>query len=159
MVSWAQKQDKGKLSARENHSPPPRSRVTLHVTVIKGAVRKPEKPNGPVCRCYLYHKATGALFPLCAGAGSACLPFSSLDLVSSCCHVSTFSFALSDDLEGVSGLRGLGWGLGLLLAGLQLRAARPPASSICGRSSSREALHWDLTTACPRATFLLPRVV
>lgn len=61
MVSWAQKQDKGKLSARENHPPPPpRSRVTLYVTVIKGAVRKPEKPNGPVCRCYLYHKATGA---------------------------------------------------------------------------------------------------
>lgn len=64
VVSWAQKQDKGKLSARENHlsppAPPPRSRVTLYVTVIKGAVRKPEKPNGPVCRCYLYHKATGA---------------------------------------------------------------------------------------------------
>lgn len=61
VVSWAQKQDKGKLSARENHPPsPPRSRVTLYVTVIKGAVRKPEKPNGPVCRCYLYHKATGA---------------------------------------------------------------------------------------------------
>ena len=73
MVSWAQKQAKGKLSTRENYSPPPRSCVTLHVTVIKGAVRKPEKPNGPVCRCYLYHKATGALFPLCAGAGSACL--------------------------------------------------------------------------------------
>lgn len=40
--------------------PPPRSRVTLYVTVIKGAVHKPEKPNGPVCRCHLYHKATGA---------------------------------------------------------------------------------------------------
>lgn len=52
---------KGKLSACENHPlPPPRSRVTLYVTVIKGAVHKPEKPNGPVCRCHLYHKATGA---------------------------------------------------------------------------------------------------
>lgn len=59
---WAQKQEKGKLSACENHPPPPplRSRVTPYVTVIKGAVHKPEKPNGPVCRCHLYHKATGA---------------------------------------------------------------------------------------------------
>lgn len=58
--SWAQKQEKGKLSACENHPPPPRSRVTPYVTVIKGAVHKPEKPNGPVCRCHLYHTATGA---------------------------------------------------------------------------------------------------
>lgn len=86
-VSWAQKQDKGKLSARENHPPPhhPRSRVTLYVTVIKGAVHKPEKPNGPVCRCYLYHKATGAFISTVRRCWehlpSLALKASSLDLV------------------------------------------------------------------------------
>lgn len=86
VVSWAQKQDKGKFSARENHPPPPpRSRVTLYVTVIKGAVRKPEKPNGPVCRCYLYHKATGAFISTVHWCWerlpSLALKASSLDLV------------------------------------------------------------------------------
>lgn len=84
-MSWAQKQDKGKLSARENHPPPPRSPVTLYVTVIKGAVRKPEKPNGPVCRCYLYHKATGAFISTVRWCWerlpSLALKASSLDLV------------------------------------------------------------------------------
>lgn len=78
-------------------TPPPRSRVTLYVTVIKGAVHKPEKPNGPVCRCHLYHKATGAfistvgLLVLGARLPSLALKAFCLDLAATCLHVSSFS--------------------------------------------------------------------
>lgn len=111
MVSWIQKQDKGKFSARENHPPPPRSRVTLYVTVIKGAVRKPEKPNGPVCRCYLYHKATGA-FIFAVRWCWECLPslalkISSLDLSHRCPHVSPFSLLFWMNCTGCQGVEAL----------------------------------------------------
>lgn len=149
-MSWAQKQDKGKLSARENHPPaPPRSRVTLYVTVIKGAVRKPEKPNGPVCRCYLYHKATGAFI----STGRWCrehllsLAFESLLFGPSqrCPHVSTLSLLFWVNCKGCQGLEagagGPGWWVGL-----QLQVASSPAGSI-SHSASRELCDWDLT-AC-----------
>ncbi|XP_063640047.1 ETS-related transcription factor Elf-5 isoform X1 [Pan troglodytes] len=87
-------------------SPPPKSRVTLYVTVIKGAVRKPEKPNGPVCRCHLYHKATGVFISTARWCWerlpSLALKASSLDLATAALTVMLDSVTHSTFLPNAS---------------------------------------------------------